>query len=349
MSSVLVFVSGAALLIYSAEKLIGYLVRMAQGFRISLFLLAIIFTGIEFDDVFFGVAVKLEDMDGVALGVVVGTAISLPGIVLGLAALVAPTKVSVPRGYLVLFALAPLALVWFVVKGSLTRADGIVLIGLFVAFMAYAVVRESRTDRPVFRDAEMYETYAAVRGPGPRFAPTAVATAPLPVKQQRSPLVEEFAQSGWTGLGLAVLALAGLVVGAATMGIGTKGILSAYHLDGTVFGATIATLVLSVEDIFLTAEPFRKGAAEIGVGNVIGSLIFSVTAKLGIILLVGSLVIGQYLLTWHLPVLVGLTLLATYFLATGRLRRWHGVVLLALYAAYWLVTFFGMGLVPADT
>lgn len=45
LSSILLFVVGAALLIYSAEKLISYLVGAASGLRVPVFLLAIIFTG----------------------------------------------------------------------------------------------------------------------------------------------------------------------------------------------------------------------------------------------------------------------------------------------------------------
>ena len=52
-----------------------------------------------------------------------------------------------------------------------------------------------------------------------------------------------------------MLALIGLVVGAVVAGEGTEGILDTFAIDGTVFGVTIATLALSLEDIFLTAEP----------------------------------------------------------------------------------------------
>ncbi len=52
--SILIFVLGAALLVYTAEKLIAYLVGAAGALRISVFLLAIVFTGIEFDDVALG-------------------------------------------------------------------------------------------------------------------------------------------------------------------------------------------------------------------------------------------------------------------------------------------------------
>src|SRR4051795_3294460 len=104
MTSILIFIAGAALLIYSAEKLIVYVVGAATGLHISVFLLAIVFTGIEFDDVALGVALNIEDLGGVALGTVFGTAISMTGIVLALAAIISPTRVNIPRSYIVLFA-----------------------------------------------------------------------------------------------------------------------------------------------------------------------------------------------------------------------------------------------------
>ncbi|MGP4021192.1 sodium:calcium antiporter [Saccharopolyspora sp. 5N708] len=361
MTSILVFISGAALLIYSAEKLVGYLVGVASGLKISLFLLAIVFTGIEFDDIFLGVALNLEELDEVALGIVFGTALSLPGIVLALAAIITPTRVNIARDYLVIFAAAPLVMIVFTLLAPLTVLAGVVLLGLFVLFVVYVAVRESRSGVPVFRDAEMYEAFAAVRGSGgtpPPHQPQAhvggggpqpPATGTERPFAERMPFAEAREHSGWAGLGLAVLALAGLIVGAATTGIGTEGILETYGLEGTLFGATIATVVLTIEDFFLTVEPARKGAPEIGVGNVIGSVVFSVTGKLGIILLAGGLVVGANVLTWHLPALLVLTWLAALFLATGRLRRWHGVVLLGLYVVYWVVSFGVFGVAPVET
>lgn len=366
MSSIFVFISGAALLIYSAEKLIGYLVGVASGLRISVFLLAVIFTGIEFDDIILGVAFNLEDLGGVALGIVLGTALSFTGIVLALAAILTPTAITIPRGYLMVFVSAPLVMIAVTLMAPLSALDGVVLLGLFAAFLTYVALRESRNDTPVFRDAEMYEAYAVVRETGAgapltreaeehvHEAAPAAATEPSDESTEQElseymPFAEARKRSGWTGLGLAVLALAGLIVGAATTGIGTEGILENYGLEGTVFGATIATAVLTIEDIFLTVEPARKGAPEIGVGNVIGSLVFSVTGKLGIILLAGGLVVGSSVLTWHLPALVVLTGCAAYFVATGRLQRWHGYTLLGLYVVYWIVSFVVYGTAPVES
>ena len=350
MTSILIFAAGAALLVYSAEKLIVYLVGAAGGLRVSVFLLAIVFTGIEFDDVAFGVVLNVDDLGEVALGTVFGTAIAMTGIVLALAAIITPTRVNIPRSYIVLFAVSPLVMLPFILLAPLTPVYGVILVLLFVAFIGYVATRELRSTTPVFRNAEVLERIEVGGGGAPPIAGTDRPTDKPPFAVT-VPFNKARPLPGWAGIGLAVVALIGLVAGAAIMSAGTEGILEDYEIGATLFGATIATLVLTVEDIVLTVEPTRKGAPEIGVGNVIGSVVFGVTAKLGIILLAGgSIAVDDDVLSWHLPVLVVMTALSAYFIHTGRLRRWHGFVLLALYVAYWVVSFtlFGEAPIEAD-
>lgn len=354
-TSLIVFAAGAAVLIYSAEKLITYLVGAARGLAVSLFLLAILFTGIEFDDLVFGVVLNLEGLEDVALGVVFGTVISMSGLVLALAALIAPCKVEIPRDYIAIFAISPLILVPIALLGELGVVSSIVLILLFVVFVGYVARRESQRAVPTFRSAEVLEnlegdeTATVTGGPADRGGSSGTDDAGRLYDTGGLALAKSNRRPGGTLLLLAILALIGLVVGAWAMSTGTEGILENFEISGTVFGATIATLVLSLEDIFLTVEPARKGAPAIGVGNVIGSVVFSVTAKLGIIVLAGgAIVITSDVFTWHLPALVVINGFAAYALFTGRLRRWHGAALLVGYIAYWAISFSVFGLVPVD-
>jgi cation:H+ antiporter len=358
MTSVLIFVAGAALLIYSAEKLIGYLVGIAGRLKVSLFLLAVVFTGIEFDDIFLGVALNLEDLDDVALGVVFGTALSMTGVVLAIAAILTPTRVTIPRDYIALLAAAPLVMIPLTMVAPLTAVHGVLLLALTVVLFGYLVYRETRNDTPVFRDAEVIENYGVVRRPGgsatavrPDEATTGGAGPGDGTRQDFAdamPFGDARRHSPLAGIALAVLALAGLVAGAAITGMGTEGILETYGLEGTIFGATIATAVLAIEDVFLTVEPIRRGVPEIGIGNVIGSVLFSVSGKLGVILLAGGIVVDEAVLVWHLPALVVVTALGAHFIFTGRLRRWHGVVLLGLYVAYWFASYTLFGEAPVE-
>jgi len=343
MTSIFIFISGATLLVYSAERLIGALVGASRGLRISVFLLAIIFTGIEFDDIVLGIALNLEDDQDVALGLVLGTAVSFSGVVLALGAILAPTKFTVPRNYIVIYAAAPLIMLVFALRKEVTTVDAIVLLGVFVAWIAYVAVKETRHETATFRNLEIIEELEEAEeadGPSDEERSQAVSTMSLFDRQR---------WSGWLNLGLAVVAIGGIIIGAATVSEGSDQILDRYGIEGTVFGATIVTAVLSIEDLFLTVRPIRKGVPEIGIGNVIGSLVFSVTGKLGIVILAGgSIAIGSSVLRWHLPVLLGLTWLSAYFLSTGQLKRWHGVVLLVLYIAYWIVSFTVYGGAPVE-
>jgi cation:H+ antiporter len=372
------FVLGIAVLVYSAEKLIGYMVGVASRWAISLFLIAVVFTGIEFDDLAFGIVLNLEDLSEVALGTVVGTTIAMTGIVLAVAALIAPSPVDVPKSYLVLFVAAPVVMYALALTGALTVLAGVGLLVLFVAFVGWVAYREYSARRPVWRNAELYEqlekagvgagggagTATLVRGGGSRDedgdgdAPTGGGTGtagghrgfdlPDDLRVDQGFLKARQLSAGGS-IALAVLALIGLVVGAVVAGAGTEGIIDEFAIEGTVFGVTIATLALSLEDIFLTAEPARRGAPEIGIANVVGSVVFSATGKLGIILLVGgAITVDDDVLSWHMPVLLVMTVLAALFLATGRLRRWHGIVLLALYIAYFVLSLVLFGEVPVD-
>jgi len=366
---ILEFVLGIAVLVYSAEKLIGYLVGVASRWAISLFLVAVVFTGIEFDDLAFGVALNVEDLSEVALGTVIGTTIAMTGIVLALAAIIAPCPVDVPRSYLALFVAAPVVMFALALTGALTLVTGIALLVLFVGFVGWVAYREYTARRPVWRNAELYEqlekvgagaggtttaTHPGSDGDAGGDTPTAGTgrsggfDLPSDLRVDQGFLKARQLSPG-AGIGLAVLALVGLVVGAVVAGAGTEGILEEFAFEGTVFGVTIATLALSLEDVFLTVEPARRGAPEIGIANVIGSVVFSVTGKLGIILLIGgAITIDDEVLSWHLPVLLVMTVLSALFLATGRLRRWHGVVLLGLYVAYFVVSLVVFGEVPVD-
>jgi cation:H+ antiporter len=385
--SIFIFISGATLLVYSAERLIGSLVGISRGLAISVFLLAIIFTGIEFDDIVLGIALNLEDNQDVALGLVLGTAVSFSGVVLALGAILTPATFSIPREYILVFALAPLIMLVFAIRKEVTIVDAIVLLLLFAAWIAYVAARESKRETATFRNLEIIEEaeeqeeeeheatfhpgraqavdtmsrftrQEATSNPGRAHAVDTMSAfgweaTPDAVHAQAVDTMSLFSRqgrwSGWINLGVAVLALCGIIIGAATVSEATDQILDRYGIEGTVFGATILTAVLAIEDLFLTARPIRKGVPEIGVGNVIGSLIFSVSGKLGIVVLAGgSVAIGSSVLRWHLPALIVLTGIAACFMWTGHLKRWHGVVLLILYVAYWIVSYIVYGGAPVE-
>lgn len=335
--AILVLAGGAVLLTVCVERLISYLTRVAFSTKISLFALAILFTGFEFDDTVLALVLSAGELERVALGTALGTGLAIVGVTFALAAIVRPFPVDLPTDYVVLFAVAPLLLVPLVLGGTLTFAHGVFLLCAFVLTFGYLLVRERQRDTPVFRNSELG---TRVRPDGGVSLPNSVSSIP------EDRLVGGRSASGWIWLSLAVVALCGIVLGSMLLETGSEAVVDGFGVSETVFGATVLTAILTFEDVMLTIEPVRRGVPEIGVGNVIGSVLFSVTGNVGVIMLFGDLPVSRSVLTFHLPAVLLATALAAYFLRSGRVKRWHGVLLGGIYVAYWSIALLVFGQVP---
>ncbi len=335
--AILVLAGGAALLTVCVERLISYLTRAALSTKVSLFALAILFTGFEFDDTVLALVLSAGELEAVALGTALGTGLAIVGVTFALAAIVRPFPVDLPTDYVVLFGLSPLLLILPVLGGTLTFAHGVFLLVAFALMFVYLLVRERQRNTPVFRNSELG---TQVRPDGGVSLPNSVSSIP------EDRLVRGRSASGVIWLSLAVVALGGIVLGSMLLETGSEAVVDGFGVSQTVFGATVLTAILTFEDIMLTIEPVRRGVPEIGVGNVIGSVLFSVTGNVGVITLFGDLPVSRSVLTFHLPAVLLVTALAAYFLRGGNVKRWHGVLLGGIYVAYWSIALLVFGQVP---
>lgn len=129
-------------------------------------------------------------------------------------------------------------------------------------------------------------------------------------------------------------ALVGLVAGAELLVFGTGRVVDEIGLSETVFGLLVVAAAVSFEEVVLEALPAYRGFPELSVGNALGTLIFLLTASLGVIVLVRPLAVPDGVVEFHLPALALSAILAGVLLARGRLGRPEGVLLLFAYAIY---------------
>ena len=137
-----------------------------------------------------------------------------------------PTALIVPVATGVLF-----------LDGELSRGDGLVLLGMFLAWLV-AVVHEARRERSAV------EEVLGAHPPG-------------------RALVEG-------GLGLILLITAGQFIVS-----GASGIAAAYGLSDFVIGATVVAIGTTVPELATTIISRLKGHDEVGLGSVLGSNIFN--------------------------------------------------------------------------
>ena len=134
---------------------------------------------------------------------------------------------------------------------------------------------------------------------------------------------------------LRVLAgIAGLVVGAELLVFGTGRVVDEAGVSETVFGLLVVAAAVSFEEVVLEALPAYRGFPELSVGNALGTVVFLMTASLGVIALVRPLEIPDAVRELHAPALAAAAALALALLWRGRLGRPEGLLLVAAYGAY---------------
>jgi cation:H+ antiporter len=248
----------------------------------------------------------LRGSSDLAFGDLVGSNIANIGLVLAAAAFVRPLKVHMRllRRDVPIVIAASLFVWMLAADGAIDRADAVVLLGCFGAYLLYTV-------------AEARREAAAVRA---EFA----AAEP---------------RSGRLAGALLVLAgLAGLAAGAQLIVYGAVGLARQWGVSELAIGLTIVAVGTSLPELAVGVVAARRGQADIAVGNVIGSNAFNLLFVMALVSLVAPLPAREASLGVDLPVMVGFSIaLVPIMLRGGEVRRSEAVPLAAVYAAYVLL------------
>ncbi|MEZ5816731.1 MAG: calcium/sodium antiporter [Hyphomicrobiaceae bacterium] len=233
----------------------------------------------------------------ISLGDALGSNVVNVAVILGSTLLIAPlyaARSSVRRDFPVALVL-PVLLGVLLWDGELSRLDGTVLLGVFAAWFA-AVVSEVRRQRSAVGEV-LGETH-------PRHA------------------------ISFSLVGLALLIAAGELIVS-----GAESIAQALGLSQFLIGAVIVSIGTSMPELATSIVSRIKGHDEVGLGTVLGSNIYNGLFILGIAATLHPIRVP---IAASAPTLiVGLAAVAISFpAATGRIGRWRGGLLLALYLVY---------------
>jgi cation:H+ antiporter len=131
-----------------------------------------------------------------------------------------------------------------------------------------------------------------------------------------------------------LLWLVALSWGADRFVFGASALAKNVGISPMIIGLTIVAMGSSAPEIMVAATASLNGNTDTAVGNAIGSNITNIALVLGITALMKPLSIGSTTLKREMPVLLLVSLLATYILSDLFLSRAEGVVLMALFFAF---------------
>lgn len=232
----------------------------------------------------------------IALGDGLGSNVVNVALVLGLALLIGPivapresTRRDVPFAFLI-----PVATVAIALDGTVSRIDGVILIGVFSTWLVLTTLGARR------------ERSAAVEV--------------LAEKSHVRSLFEMLA-------GLAFLVAAGRLIVFGAQGVGEE-----LGLDQFVIGATFVAVGTSTPELATTLIARVRGHSEIGLGTIVGSNIYNGGFVIALAAIIHPIDVNFRAVGAAIG--YGLVLVTLLLHARGLLGRRLGLTFLALYVAY---------------
>jgi cation:H+ antiporter len=303
--------AGFLLLVWGADRFVVGAASSARHFEVPPLLVGLTLVGMATSgpEMFVSVVASLDGNPQLAAGNAIGSNIANIGLVLGASALVTPIIIrsdTLKREMPALLAVTLLAVMAFM-NGRVGRLEGALLLASLILVVYWLVVLGSRS--------------AANDPIGTEYAVEMPPNLPLGMSAL------------WLILGLSVL-LAGsnlLVWGAHNLAV-------SLGVSDLVIGLTLVAVGTSFPELAVSIVSALKQEHDLALGNIIGSNLFNSLAVIGIAAVIHPSDYEPEVLTLHLPVMIGMTLVLftmTYnFSGNSRINRLEGGILLVAFLAY---------------
>ena len=300
-------VVGLVMLCFGGNWLVSGGVAIAKKFRISNLVIGmtIVAYGTSTPELAASLAAAGE-YGTLILGNIVGSNIANIGMVIGVAAILAPLAVSksVLRKEIPIMLGVSILLVVISLDGELSQYDGVLLLGALGVFGFYTYKDAMKQRTKEKEDAEQNKKNVYLK--------SVVLIA--------------------MGVGL-------LFIGARLTVDNAVILAEEFGLSDKIIGLTVIAIGTSLPELITSIIAIRKGHAEIGIGNIIGSNIYNILMIMGVGAALGGVMIGlDVYADYAIMIIFSLSILIA--LKTRVINRVMGICLAIGYVAYLVLTFF---------
>lgn len=307
-------VAGLSLLVFGGDILVRGAVSLAVRMNIPHLIigLTIVAFGTSAPELLISIRAAMSDLSGITLGNVVGSNIANIWLVLGVPALITAIccdQKNIHHNFFFMIG-ASIILVGLCFFAPLTIWHGAILTVLIFLFLADCFVRAKRhkNDAEVI-DEDVEELIEEVEG---------ATETPL-----------------WKTLGLIILGLIGLAIGAELTIQGAVEIAKTFGVSDATIGLTVVAIGTSLPELAATIMAALRGHPGLALGNAIGSNIYNICAVLGITALITPIKVDPVFLSFDLWVMIiaSLTILP-FILFKWKINKIVGLLFLIAYGLY---------------
>ena len=319
---VILFLVGFGLLIKGGDWFVDGSVGIARRFHLPELLIGatIVSIGTTLPEVMVSSQAALQGNAGISYGNAIGSIICNASLIAAITIAVSPGKVepksfALPTAFFFAAALSYAVIAW--TAGRFQRWLGLTYLAVFVVYMIVSVLQMKKN--PELAESGGEET----------------------TEGKERTLAQE---------------LLFLVIGAAAIALGARflvdngtKIASALGVPDSVIGLTMIALGTSLPELITAITSLVKGHSSLSLGNIIGANLFNIILVSGMAITISPFAVPSEKtilgginssLVIDLPVMLGvMAIMCLPALKKGELKRWQGITLLCIYAAFTVYQF----------
>ncbi|HUY00546.1 MAG TPA: hypothetical protein VMV49_13380 [Candidatus Deferrimicrobium sp.] len=138
---------------------------------------------------------------------------------------------------------------------------------------------------------------------------------------------------------LIIISFCAIVLGGELLILSAQHLITLTGISESIFGFVIIAFVTNVEELTLIIKSIKKHAVEIGLGGMVGKLIWNLTVTFGISGLILINIVFHWDLIWNSIVLLILLLYLNYIARKRSLNKKDGILLLIFFVVFLLINF----------
>ncbi|KJZ07262.1 MULTISPECIES: calcium/sodium antiporter [unclassified Halomonas] len=313
---VLAVLGGLVVLVWSAERFVEGAAATAARLGLSPLLVGMLVIGFgtSAPELTVSALSAAQGNPGLALGNAYGSNIANIGLILGLVALISPLAVhsSVIRRELPVLGAATLVSALMMWGGLISRLEGALLLLALLVFMVASVIQSRREEAAARADALATDTVQEL---------------------------DAHPMSLGKGIFLTLLGLALLVVSSRLLVWGAVDIAQGLGVSDVIIGLTVVAIGTSLPELASSISALRRKEHDLVLGNVVGSNLFNTLGVVGLAAVIAPIEAEREVLMRDWSLMTAMTLMMAVFALgwkgrAGRINRFEGGVLVAVYLAY---------------
>ncbi|MHA1376863.1 MAG: sodium:calcium antiporter [Candidatus Helarchaeota archaeon] len=306
------FFGGYLLIFFFADIFLDNLKEICLLYEVNPFIIGLLILGIDPEETIASIIAAINGLPYIAMGNVIGNQIISLTLCFALAALFYEIKIKSISNYyfFIIFTCLIVIISSFLLNSGFLIA-GIICLVIYIFYLIWSI-------KHIMKKSELDISF----------------------EEELLEIEEEEESSKFKMVIFIIISLLLILVGGELLIYATSELISLTNISESIFGFVIIAFMTNVEELTLIIKSIKKHSAEIGLGGMIGKIIWNLTITFGVSGIITINILFGWNLLWNWVILT-VVMVYYYIISWKKVLNWKdAIILLAVFIIFLIINIF---------